>query len=67
MFFSFVFNIDDDVIEVYYYKNVKLLRYNLVDIVLERDWCIAQFKKHYLVFKMTITGLKGRLLFVFFL
>ena len=37
MLFSFVFSINEDIIKIYYYKNIKLLRQDLVNIVLKRD------------------------------
>ena len=66
MFFSFIFDIDENVIEVYYHKDVKLFYQNLIDVVLKRSWYISQFKRYHLIFKIAITGLETYLLFIFF-
>ena len=66
MFFALILDVDEDVIEVHYYKNVKLFCQNLVDITLERGRCVGQSIKYHLVLKMAIAGPKGRLLFVAF-
>ncbi len=63
---TFAFGVDEDVIEIHYYKNVKLLCQNLVDIALERGRCIEQSKKHNLVLEVAIAGPEGRLPFVAF-
>ena len=65
MLFAFVFNVDEDIIEIYYYKNVKLFCQDLVDTALERGRCIGQSKRHHLVFKILIASLEDRLPFVF--
>ena len=64
--FIFAFNVDEDVIKIYYYKNVEFFCQNLIDIALEYNWCIGQSKWHHLVLKMAIAGPKGRLLFIAF-
>ena len=66
MLFVLASNVDEDVIKVYYHENVKLLCQNLVDIALERGWCISQFKKHNLVLEVVIASPEGRFLFVSF-
>ncbi len=66
MFFAFAFGIDEDVIEVHYYKNVKLLCQDLIDVAQECGQCIGQSKRYHLVLKMAITGLEGYLLFIAF-
>ncbi len=58
--------IDEDIIEVYYYKNVELLFQDLIDIALECSRCVNQSKKHHLVLGMAIAGLEGHLLFITF-
>ncbi len=63
MLFAFALDIDDYVIEIHYYKNVKLLCQDLVDIALEYSRCVGQSKRYYLVLEMSIAGLKGRLPF----
>ncbi len=66
MLFAFVLGVDEDVIEVYYDKNVKLLYQDLVDVALECCWCIGQSKMHHLVLEMAIAGPEGCLPFVSF-
>ncbi len=65
--FAFAFNIDKNVIEIHYHKNVELLYQNLVDIALEHGWYVSQSKRHHLILEMAIAGLKGHLPFVSFL
>ncbi len=67
MLFAFAFNIDENVIKVHYYENVELICWDLVDIALERGRCIGKSKRHDLVLKVTIVGLKGRISFIAFL
>ncbi len=64
--FAFVLGIDEDVIKVYYDKNVELLYQNLVDIVLECGRYVGQFKRHDLIFKVTIVGSEDHLPFIAF-
>ena len=66
MFFFLVFNINENIIKIYYHKNIKFLRQNLIDIALKRDQCVSQFKRHYLVLKMAVAGPKDHLPFIFF-
>ena len=67
MFFSLIFGIDENVIEVYYHKNIEYFCQNLVDIALERDQYVSQSKRYHLIFKIVIADLKNRLPFIFFL
>ncbi len=63
---AFAFGINEDVIEIYYYKNVKLLCQDLIDVILKRGRCIGQSKRHNLVLEVAIAGPEDRLLFVAF-
>ncbi len=67
MFFIFVFGIDEDVIEVYYHKNVKLFYQDLINVALERGRYVGQSKRHDLILKVAITGPKGCFPFIAFL
>ena len=67
MFFVFVFDIDKNVIEVYYHKNIKLFCQDLIDIALERGWYIGQSERYHLVLEKPIAALKGYFLFIAFL
>ena len=66
MLFAFTLGINEDIIKVYYYENIKFFYQDLVDIALERGRYIGQSKRHHLVLKMAIAGLKHRLLFISF-
>ncbi len=67
MLISLALSVDEKVIEVYDNKNVKLFCQDLIDITLKYDRYISQAKRYYLVFEVTIIGLKGYLLFIVFL
>ncbi len=64
--FSFGFGINEDVIEVYYHKNVKLLWQNLIIVALNSGRCIGQSKTHQLVLEIAIADLENCLLFIIF-
>ena len=66
MLFALIFSVDEDVIKVYYHKNVKLLYQNLIDIALEYDWCIDKSERYDLVLEMAIAGLESHLPFISF-
>ncbi len=57
--FSFAFGIDENVIKVYYHKNIELLYQDLINVALENGLCIDQSKKHHLVLEIAIAGPKG--------
>ena len=64
---ALTFSIDEDVIEVHYHKNVEFLCQDLVEIALERDWCISQSKRHDLILEVAIAGPESRFTFISFL
>ncbi len=66
MLFALVLSVDEDVIEIHYYKDVELLGQDLVDIALKRGRCVGQFERHNLVLKMAVAGPESRLPFVAF-
>ncbi len=61
-----ILSIDQDKIYVDYNKDIKLLSKDLVDIVLKTGGCIRKTKKHYLVLKVALSGMEGRLPLVAF-
>ena len=63
---TFAFGVDEDVIEIHYHENVKLLCQDLVDIALKCGRCIGQSKKYYLVLEITVAGLEGHFPFIAF-
>lgn len=44
MVFSLAFNVDQNVIQIYYYRDIKLFRQDLVDVALKYSWCVDQAK-----------------------
>ena len=66
MLFTFILGIDEDVIKVHYYENIKLFYQDLIDVTLERDQYINQSKRYHLVLKIVITTFKCRFSFIAF-
>ncbi len=66
MLFALAFSVDEDVIEIHYYKDVELFGQDLVDVTLKRGRCIGQSERYDLVLEMAIAGPEGRLPFVAF-
>ncbi len=66
MFFSLVFSVDENVIEVHDNKDVEFLRQDLVDVTLKHCCGVGQVKRNNLVLEMAVTGLADRLSFVAF-
>ena len=54
--FSLIFNVDEDIIQIYNDKNFKNFCKNFIDIALEGDASIGQSKWHYLIFKIIVSG-----------
>ncbi len=67
MLFAFVLDVDEDVIEVHYDKNVEFLCWDLIDVTLKCGRYVCQSKKHHLILEMAIAGPESRLLFIAFL
>ncbi len=63
---SWILSIDQDVVQVHYNEDIKLLIENFVDIALKTGGCIGKAEGHYLVLEVAVSGAKGRLLFVTF-
>ena len=66
MFFSPIFDIDKDIIKIYYHKNVKLLCQDLIDIALEHGGYVDLSKRHHLILEIAITGFKDCFPFIIF-
>ncbi len=66
MAFSFIFSINENVIQVYNNEDIELFYQNLVNIALISGWYIGQAKRHYLILEIAIMGPKGHLLFITF-
>ena len=46
MLFTLALNVDEDIIEVHYHKNIELLCQDFVDKALKRAWCVDQSKRY---------------------
>ena len=66
MFFSLVFGIDEDVIKVYYHKNIELFYQNLINVALKCSRYIDQCKKHYLILEIIVAGFESHFSFISF-
>ena len=66
MWLAKVLGINQDIIQIYHNKNIKLFSKNLVDIALKTSECIEKAKGHHLVFKITISGAESHLPLVTF-
>ena len=60
-------NIDEDVIKIYYDKDVKLFGKNFIDITLKTSQSIRESKRNDLVLKMAVPGIKDSFLLVILL
>ncbi len=64
--FRGVIGIDEDVVEVYNYGNVKHVSENIIHEVLERRGSIGESKRHDTPFKKSIAGPEGCFPFITF-
>ncbi len=61
-----ILSIDQDVIQVYHNKDIKLFSENLIDVALKTSGFVKKAKRHYLVLEVVVSGAKDYLLFVTF-
>ena len=54
--FSFVFGIDEDIIQIYNYKDIEFFSKDLIDIALECCRSVGQSKRHYLILEVTVSS-----------
>ena len=66
MAFFFIFDIDEDIIQIYNNKNIKLFRKNLINIALENCQSDNQPIGYYLILKIAISDLKNDFLLISF-
>ena len=59
MAFSFVLNVNEDIIQIHNNQDIKFFLKNHIDIALKCYQSIGQSKKHYLIFKVTVSSLKS--------
>ncbi len=64
---SWILSIDQDIVQVYYNKDIKLLSKDFVDVALKTDRCVEKAKRYYLVPEIAVSGAESRLLLVTFL
>ena len=64
--FSFVFGVDEDIIQIYNDKDIELFYKNLIDITLEYCRSVGQSKRHYLILKVTVSGPENSFLLISF-
>ena len=63
---SGIFDINQDIIQVYNNKDIKLLSQYLINVFLEGGWSIRYAKKHDLIFEMTVSSFERYFLFIVF-
>ena len=61
-----IFGINQDIIQIYYNKDIKLFNKDFVDIALKIGCCVEKTKGDDLVFEIAIFGVKSRLLLIIF-
>lgn len=66
LFFSLIFCINEDVVEIHDNKVIELFYHNLIDIALKDGQCVGQPKRYHLVLEVAIVDLEGHLLFIAF-
>ena len=62
--FFFGVRVDEYVIKVYQYTNIKQVAKNVIHEVLECSGCVGESKRHYTPFEGAIASLESRLPFV---
>ena len=63
---SFIFGIDENIIQIYNDKDIKFFHKNFIDVALECIWSIGQSKRHYLILEVTVSSPESSLLLIFF-
>ena len=66
MTISIIINIDEDIVLIYNDKNAEFFSKDIIDVFLKVCRYIDQVKKYHLVFKLAISYLEYRFLFVSF-
>ena len=61
-----VFGIDQDIVQIYNNKDIKLLSKDLIDVALKGGRSIIKSEKHNLIFKMAVSGPKSCFPFIAF-
>lgn len=58
---------DQNIIQIYHIKDIKLFGEDLIDLVLKTGGCIEKTKGHDLALKMTVSDTKGYFLLIILL
>ena len=66
MWLTRVLGINQDVIQIYLNKNIKLFSKNFVDVALKTGRRIKKTKKYDLILEVIVSGIKSHLLLVTF-
>ena len=63
---NYIFQINDNVIQIYNNVDIQPLRQYIININLKERWGVCQVKKQNLIFEMIIFCFKSRLSFIVF-
>lgn len=63
---TIIFDIDQDVIQIYNNENIKLFSTDLIDLTLKAGWNIRKSEKYNLVLEMLLSSPKNGFLFIIF-
>ena len=64
--FSFVFDVDEDIILIHSNKDIKFFRKDLIDVALEYYQSVRQSKRYHLILKVALSGLESSLSLISF-
>lgn len=62
-----LFGINQDIIQIYHNKDIKLFSKDLLDITLKTSWCVGKAKKYNLVYKVSVLFAKNLFLLLILL
>lgn len=61
-----IISVNQDIVQINNYKDIKLLSWDFVNIALEAYWYIYPTERHYMVLKVAVLHPKSRFPFIFF-
>ena len=64
--FSFIFGVNEDIIQIYNDKNIKFFHKDFINIALEYCQINGYFKKYYLILEVNVSGPESSLLLISF-
>ena len=65
MAFPFVLGVDENIIQIYNVKDIKLFHKDFINVALENCQNVGQFKRHHLILKIAVSGPENCLLLIF--